>query len=46
MWDRILDGQFLSKLGVVGGLVALFSFMWTFFKKNQVITSLPSSKLE
>ncbi|MDN4604874.1 hypothetical protein P5G61_26855 [Paenibacillus sp. F6_3S_P_1C] len=46
MWDRILDGQFLSKLGGVGGIVALLSFMWTFFKKNQVITSLTSSKFE
>ncbi|MEK3827163.1 hypothetical protein [Paenibacillus sp. FSL K6-1558] len=46
MWDRILDGQFLSKLGGVGGIVAILSFMWTFFKKNQVITSLTSSKIE
>ncbi|WP_315794626.1 hypothetical protein [Paenibacillus sp. BIC5C1] len=46
MWDRILDGQFLSKLGGLGGIVAILSFMWTFFKKNQVITSLTSSKIE
>ncbi|MCG7377798.1 hypothetical protein MH215_12405 [Paenibacillus sp. ACRSA] len=46
MWDRILDGQFLSKLGGVGGIVTLFSFMLTFFKKNHVITSLTSSKIE
>lgn len=33
MWDRILDGQFLSKLGGVGGIVAILSFMWTFLRK-------------
>jgi hypothetical protein len=46
MWDKVLDGQFLTKLGGMGGIVAILSFMWTFFKKNQVITSLTSSKIE
>ncbi|MDR6718749.1 hypothetical protein J2X75_003275 [Paenibacillus sp. 2003] len=33
MWDRILDAQFLSKLGGVGGIIALRSFMRTFLRK-------------
>ncbi|MEN1988181.1 hypothetical protein [Paenibacillus hubeiensis] len=46
MWSQFLDGEVISKIGSWGGLGLAFVTLFSFLRKNQVITTLTSSKVE